>query len=182
MQLERTMDSTIPQFHEYVRTVRTDDVSAWISFHEDDQRWHVIALARAKGGVYHFAETYGGDQPGVTRVIRHARSGGRFSVRPVRMGQYFDPSMTHGAFALLRRWCDRRQLDMRDLVSRAYPSEPVLTLDDLDEITTQAKWEGIVYPRQWPRTLSDELATALFEVGYRRLASVFVKVLNIAQP
>lgn len=103
MQLERTMDSATPQFHEYVRSVRTDDISACISFHEDDQRWHVTALARAKGGVYHLAATYGGDQPGVTRLIRHARSDGRFSVRPVRMGQYFYRSMAHGALALLRR-------------------------------------------------------------------------------
>jgi hypothetical protein len=45
MQLEMTMDSTTPDFHEYVRSLRMSDVAAWISFHEDDQHWHTSTFA-----------------------------------------------------------------------------------------------------------------------------------------
>ncbi len=86
--------------------------------------------------------------------------------------------MKHGALELLRCWCERNDVDALSLINQGYQGAEPLTLDDIAEITTQAKWEGIVYPRQWTRTVCHELATALFEVGCVQLAALFLKVLE----
>jgi hypothetical protein len=178
MQLETTMDSTTPEFHEYVRSLRMNDVAAWISFHEDDQHWHTSTFARARCGLYYLRTEYDGDQPGVGTLIRDARIHGRFSPRPVRLGQYFDGSMMHGAVDLLRHWCGHRQLDVIALWGRAYPDAGPKTLPDLDEVTDQSRWEGVVYPPHWTAALSRELGVALREVGYARLGILFSKLIS----
>jgi hypothetical protein len=142
------MNSATPEFHEYVIGLRTQEVAANLSFHEDDQLWHTNAFA----------------------LIRDARIHGRFSWRPVRMGQYFDASMHFGVSDLLRHWCEAHQVDVAALLHRAHATEAPYTSEDLEAIREQAQWEGIVYPPQWTLGLSRELVHALFEVGYPQVA------------
>ncbi len=169
-----------PISHEYIRFVRSRDVATWISYHEDDQCWHTCTYVRGKRGVYCHTDVYGGDQPSVARVARHARARGRFSTRPCRMGQYFDSSMTHGAIALLCHWCACNHVDVRPLLLRMFGDEAPQTQTEFDDIAAQADWEGIVYPTYWNESLSHELCTALLEVGYVPLAAIFAKGLASA--
>jgi hypothetical protein len=164
------MNSATPEFHEYVIGLRTQEVAANLSFHEDDQLWHTNAFARAKRGVYHLEGTYAADAPSAAKLIRDARIHGRFSWRPVRMGQYFDASMHFGVSDLLRHWCEAHQVDVAALLHRAHATEAPYTSEDLEAIREQAQWEGIVYPPQWTLGLSRELVHALFEVGYPQVA------------
>jgi hypothetical protein len=120
--------------------------------------------------VYHLKGTYTGDAPRPAKLTRDARIHGRFSWRPVRMGQYFDVSMRFGVLDLLRHWCEAHQIDAVALMHQAHPSEVPATPEDLEGIREQAQWEGIVYPPQWTPALSRELVHALFEVGYSRVA------------
>jgi len=172
------MNSTTPEFHEYVLGLRTPEVSASLSFHEDDQLWHTNAFARAKCGVYHLEGTYAGDMPRPAKLIRDARIYGRFSWRPVRMGQYFDASMRFGVLDLLRHWCEEHQVDAVTLMRRVHLT---ITPDDLAGIREEAQWEGIVYPPQWTPALSRELVHALFEVGYDRIATLIGRALMNAR-
>ena len=163
------MDSTTPEFHEYVLGLRTPEVSAGLTFHEDDQLWHTNAFARGRRGLYHLEGTYEGDAPSPAKLIRDARIYGRFSPRPVRMGHYFDTSMRFGVLELLRHWCEERQVDVVALMHRA---DLTITPDELEGIREQARWEGIVYPPQWAPALSRELVNALFEVGCHPIATL----------
>ncbi|MEJ1966514.1 MAG: hypothetical protein WDO56_35230 [Gammaproteobacteria bacterium] len=171
------MNSTAPEFHEYVLGLRTAEVSAGLSFHEDDQLWHTNVFARARRGLYHLEGSYKGDAPSPAKLIRDARIYGRFSHRPVRMGRYFDASMRFGVLELLRHWCEERQVDVVALMHRAHPGELPNTSVDLEGIREQARWEGIVYPSQWTLALSRELARALLEVGYREVAQLIGRAL-----
>jgi|GEM_PF-2343854 len=90
------MESTTPEFHEYVRSLRTPEISASISFHEDDQLWHTNTFARAQRGLYHLEATYKGEQPRPAILIRDARVHGRFSWWPVRMGSTSMPPCGSG--------------------------------------------------------------------------------------
>jgi hypothetical protein len=172
------MDSTTPEFHEYVIGLRTPQVSANLSFQEDDQLWHTNAFARAKRGVYHLEGNYAGDAPSAAKLVRDARIHGRFSWRPFRMGQYFVASMHFGALDLLRHWCEAHQVDVATLMHRARATEVPYTPEDLEAIRGQAQWEGILYPPQWTPALSRELVHALFEVGYAQAARLVRLALN----
>jgi hypothetical protein len=172
------MNPTTPEFHEYIFGVCTPEVSASLSFHEGDQLWHTNAFARAKRGVYHLEGTYAGDAPRAAKLIRDARIHGRFSSRPVRMGQYFDASMHFGVLDLLRHWCEAHQVDVLALMHQAYPGEVPTTPESLEAARGQAQWEGILYPSQWTPALSRELVHALFEVGYPQAARLVRLALN----
>ena len=161
----------------YLRVIRTSEVAAWISHHEDDQPRKAEIFARTQGGVQHLETDVPDDNPTEELLIRLVFHLGHFSPRPCSLDRQFDPSMTYGLLALLRHWCRVHDVDLGRLLRQAYPDESLST-ENFEEIVDQAEWEGIEYPRPDDRYQTRRLLLALRELGYGEIAKVLTGVIR----
>ena len=94
-----------------------------------------------------------------------------FSPRPYKLGQCCDGSIDACVFALFFDYCEKNNLDWKELYKKAYPETDTEEINE-DFLKQLAEWEGVEYPQVWDKKAIEGLLKSLGEINNHSLVDV----------